>query len=349
MRKNLIGIIILAVLAVLAYFLLNEEALADISGKENHDYKDFAIEDTTSIDKIFLSQSNGKRLLLTKDETGEWKVNNRFPARKDAVNLILKTVHDVQVLSPVSKKYFESTVKRLATGATKVEFYQGEGEPSKIWYIGDATASKVGTYMLLEKEGVKSSKPYIMHRLLERGHLGTRFFLDPTLWKDRLMIKVEPQEVKRIRVEHANDTMVSFEINQLTPAKFEITNLENGQVNSIDAKAAIPYFKNFAAVYYEYLDIKTPATILDSIFSSLPRHKIEVELNDGKKIAMRTHYLPVNSNAELNGKPIYFHPERMYAYTSELGEDVHLIVQNLTFDILVPSFTNFESLTTVEK
>lgn len=347
MKKNWIGVLVVVVLSVVAYFLLNEDEIV-ISG-EARDYQDFAIEDTASIDKIFMSQPNGKKVLLTRQSTGEWLVNNSFPARQDAVNLILKTVFDIQVLGPVSQRYFGDVVKRLASGSTKVEYYQGDDQPAKVWYIGDATASKVGTYMLLEKGGKKSSKPYITHRLMERGYLGSRFFLDPLLWKDRFMMKEDPKEIKRIRVEHAIDTMVSFEINQVATAKFEITNLETQQTQPLTSVIAVPYFKNFEAIYYEYYDLKTPQFELDSIFSSAPRHKIEVEMNDGKLIKMRTHYLPVNEGAMVGGKKIDFHPERMYAYTSELGDKAHLVVQNLTYDILLPSFTDFQSSTTVEK
>ena len=348
MKKNIIGLILLAAVAAIAYYLSIEEE--PFKGPSNdRDYKDFAIEDTASIDKIFMSQLNGKRITLSRNEEGVWMVNGRFPARVDAINLILKTVHDIKVVGPVSKKTFSGVVKRLASGSTKVEYYQGGSKPSKTWYIGDATANRMGTYMLLEKEGEKSSKPYITHRLMERGYLGTRFFLDPLLWKDRVMMKVDPSQIKKVRIEHAVDSLISFEIQQIAESQFEIENLETEEKRPLSSNMAIPYLKNFSGVYYEYIDLKTSQEELDSVYNSLPRHQILVELMDGKQIEMKTYYLPVNSLAELNGRKISYHPERMYAYTSELGADMHPIVQNLTFDVLVPSAKVFESSTTVEK
>ncbi len=347
MKKNLFGIVILIVLAALAYFLFFEETT--ILTSEDQDFKDFAIEDTSSIDKIFLSQPNGKKLLLSRRETGVWMVNNSFPARMDAVELILRTALDVKVLSPVSKKSFESVVKRLATGSTKVEYYQGEGEPVKTWYIGDATASRMGTYMLLEKEGVISSKPYVTHRLMERGYLGTRFFMDPLLWKDRVMMKCNPMDIASVEVKHQVDSLISFRIDQVGDAEFEITNLETNETSPLGTNAAIPYLNNFEGVYYKYIDKKRGQAELDSIYNSLPRHEIYIRLKNGKKIEMRTYNMPVMPGSTFAGKPIDYHPERMYSFTTELGDKVHPIVQNLTFDVLLPSFKDFQSLTTVEK
>ena len=183
--KNLIGLIILVIFAITAYFLLAEKN--SFVSDSTEDYKDFAIEDTASVSKIFLSRTSGEKLLLTRVNGSDWVVDNNFPARKDGVNLILKTLSDIKVSGVVAKDQMEHTIKRLATGAIKVEFYTTDSKPSKTWYIGDPTSSRLGTYMLLEKDGKKSSKPYITHMIMERGYLGTRFFIDPILWKDRIV------------------------------------------------------------------------------------------------------------------------------------------------------------------
>lgn len=346
--KNLIGIVLLVAGIIAAYFIFNKEETKKVTTTE--ELKDFAIEDTAAVDKIFMSQPNGKKVLLSRRETGTWLVNGKFPARPDAINLILKTLHDIQIQGNVAQENFEHTVKRLATASTKVEYYAGGAKPEKVWYIGDATASRMGTYMLLEKKGVKSSKPYVTHLLTERGYLSSRFFLDPVLWKNRVMMKVNPKKIKSIEVKHAYDTATSFKIEKVDESKFNITNLKTGSTEELSPNKAIPYFKEFGSVFYEYIDVKTPKEELDSIYNSPPRHIIHVKTEEGKEVEMRTYNLPVlPGSTTASGKPIYFHNERMYAYTSELGETEHAIVQNLTFDKLVPRLEDFESSTTVEK
>ncbi len=343
--KNAIGLFILLALGVLAYFLIFNQG--DIN--TNEELKEFAIKDTASIDQFFISQPNGKQVLISRRNSDIWIVNNKYPARTDAVELILITLHDIEVKSPVSKETFEWVVKRLASGSTKVEFYDGGKNPKKTWYIGDASPGRTGTYMLLEEDGKKSSKPFVTHLIAERGYLSSRFFLDPTLWKSREMMKVNPQEIKSIEVTHRYDTATSFRIDKNSADEFLMTNLKTNEEFKMPAELAIPYFKNFSAVFYEYIDLKTSKQELDSIYSSFPRHEIEIIMADGKKIEMKTFDIPIVLNSTYLGKEISYHPERMYAFTSELGKEIHPIVQNLTFDPLVPQFEDFISSTTVEK
>lgn len=344
--KNLIGLLVLIGLAIAAYFVVNNSYNKSADGKV---LKDFAIEDTAAVDQIFLSQPNGKEILLSRRNSNTWQVNGQFKARTDAVELILTTLHDIKIKSPVSQKTFDGVVKRLAVGSTKVEFYTGGKKAEKTWYIGDASPGRTGTYMLLEEDGQKSSKPFVTHMIMEKGYLGSRFFLDPTLWKSREMMQVDPRKIKSIQVEHKYDTATGFIIEQTANATFNLTNLKTEERLSLPAQLAIPYFKNFEAVFYEYIDLKTPTKELDSIYNSFPRHELKIVLQDGKTIEMKTYDMPVAPGATLDGKAIDYHPERMYAFTSELGENVHPIVQNLTFDVLVPRFEDIISSTTVEK
>lgn len=345
--KNLIGFIILAIVGVGAYFLLNGKDRFSTSNTE--DYKDFSIEDTAAVNKIFLSQANGKSILLTRVNEAEWTVNKSFEARKDGINLILKTLSDIKVSGVVAQDQMEHTIKSLATRSTKVEFYTTGNKPEKTWYIGDPTVSRLGTYMLLEKDGKKSSKPYITHLIMERGYLGTRFFMNPTLWKDRVVMKCNPKEIKSIEVTHAYDSAVSFKIEQYTLGKFSVTNLNANKTAELSPQVAVPYLKEFAAVYYEYIDQRTKANIIDSIYSALPRHSVKVSMNDGKEYVIKSYNMPVKEGSTLEGKVVDYHPERIYIYTSYLGSDIYPVVQNLTFDKLVPILSDLASLTTVEK
>jgi|SRR5690554_4410793 len=345
--KNIFGLVLLIVLLAAAYWIYKNEGLTPKGNSEV--LKDFAIEDTAKIDKIRMSQPNGKEILISRRNQEKWMVNGKIKAREDAINLILKTIHDVQVQSGVSQKTFDGVVKRLATSHTKVEIYQGGQKPEKVWYIGDPTPSRLGAYTLLEKKGKISSKPFVTHMVMERGYLGSRFFLDPNLWRDPLIMRCNPKEIKSIEIWHNVDTATGFKIKQLENNKFEIKGHKENEWKSYSMDKAIPFFKEFNKVHYEYIDAKTEQSELDSIYSSPYRHKIEIVLQDGKEIHMRTYFMPVAKGATLGGKPINYHPERMYAYTSELGKESHPVVQNFTFDPLVPSYEDLESLTIVEK
>lgn len=344
--KNSIGIIFFLCLLIVAYWLFIYQPKVE----QREDFKDFAIEDTASVEKIFIGQPNGKKVLLSRNSKNQWIVNNDFPARKDAIELILTTVHDIKIRGPVSQQTFTGVVKRLATGSTKVEYYmKGSHKPEKTWYVGDATADRMGTYMLLEKDKEKSKSPYITHLLRERGFLGPRFFPNPILWKDPVLLRLNPKGIKSISVEHVYDSISPFTIIKNGEKDFSIKNLKTAQVYQMAHERAIPYFKEFSKVFYDYIDYKTPNSELDSIYSSPARHSITIQLEDGSSHQIRTFNIPVAKDVLINEKPIPFNQERMYTYSSYMGKELHPIVQNLTFDILVPSFEDFASSTNVEK
>jgi hypothetical protein len=347
--RNFLGLFALILLLVAAYFLYQKEKGNDLLNTSDN-FKDFAIQDTAAIDQIFISQPNGKKVLISRREGKKWMVNGKFEARPDAIKLVLKTAHDLKVQAAVSKKTFEGVVRRLASGSTKVEFYEnGESEPLKVWYVGDATASRMGTYMLLEKEEKKSSMPYIGHLLMERGFLGPRFMVEAELWRNPLILQLNPKEIKSIAVEHSADSMTSFRLIQEGNAKFMIKNLEARTETSVNADLAIPYLKLFSKVFYEYVDEKTPQEELDSIYNSPFRHKLEVVMQNGDKHLIKTFNMPVAPGANIKGVPIDYHPERMYAYSSFMGEDNYPIVQNFYFDKFLPDFYAFTESTNVEK
>ncbi|MEQ8909028.1 MAG: hypothetical protein RIC95_07535 [Vicingaceae bacterium] len=347
--KNFIGLLIFVALLVVAYFIYKGEN-GDAVFEKREAFKDFAIEDTASVDQIFMSQPNGKKVLLSRRGFDKWMVNGDFEARPYAVNLILQTLHDIKVQAPVSKKTFDGVVKRLASGSTKVEYYlDGEEEPEKTWYIGDATSSRLGTYMLLEKNGKKSTKPYITYLMMERGFLGPRFFVEPHLWRDRLFLRLEPEKIRSLCIQYATDSMESFCLDQVETAQFEISKLDGSKSEPLGEEIAIPYLKKFGTIYYEYIDRKTPQAQLDSIYNSLPRQKIEIRMMDGTTHQVRTYHMPVKAGSELDGKPIDYHPERMYAYSSYMGKEFYPIVQNLTYQPLLLDYKDLTSSTNVEK
>lgn len=345
--KNWIGILILLLLGVFAWILLSDVKLFEKSGGP---MKDFAIADTAKVDQIFISEPSGKKILLTRRGYPNWTVEGRYPARPDGIQLILKTLHDIKILSTVSKTTLPRVIARMASSSKKVEFYlDGQKNPEKVWYIGDGTFSRVGTYMLLEKEGVKSTEPFITHLLMERGTLDSRFFADSIVWKDRIVLKCNPKEIQEISILHKYDTATSYSLTKIGEADFMVKNLETGEEQTVNPDLAIPYFKKFQAIYYEYIDQKSPKAQLDSIYASEPRHQIKILFANGEQFEMETYNIPVRSDATLNDQPIDYHPERMYVRSSYMKGASHPIVQNLTFDPLISNYRFFASSTTVEK
>ena len=76
---------------------------------------DFAVEDTSKVDKIFIADMDGKSVTLTRPEQGKlWDLNGRFKAREDAVNLLLKTFKRAAIQGPVAEAAEPNVVRLIS-------------------------------------------------------------------------------------------------------------------------------------------------------------------------------------------------------------------------------------------
>tara|TARA_R110002049_G_scaffold294407_1_gene481016 strand:+ start:62 stop:1096 length:1035 start_codon:yes stop_codon:yes gene_type:complete len=328
MKKNLLLLLAVLILGGVAYYLYNN----DSNGTLAEEYADFAVKDTANVTSFRITTLNQSTRLTRKEK--KWLVNDKLNARPDAINLILKTFHQIKVSSPVSDFYAKGVVKRLSTSAIKVEiFTKNSGDkPEKVWYVGDATPNNLGTYMLLEVDGKKSSRAMITHLPSNYGYLTSRFFLKEELWKDPIALRMPAKEIRTITVKSPSREQNEFSIEHLGENEFVYKNLKTEESQPINFEIAIPYFKRASKLAYEYEDVKTEKVELDSIFSSKPQYVLTLENTNGEKQELSAYYMPVKKNAkDLKGQMLNYHNERMYARSS-LNDDRSLVIQNFLFD-----------------
>jgi hypothetical protein len=202
-KKNYIYILILIVLVALSiYFLTNNRESSIDSIK-----KDFSIEDTASVTKIFIAQKNGKTIKVERQKDNSWLVNGKFKARRELIKVVLETLKQMKIKSPVNRPMREGVMKDLATSSTKVEVYSGD-KKLKTLYVGPSTIDGLGTFMLLEGSG----EPFITHIPGFDGYLSTRFTTDELIWKDREVFRFVPPRIDLIKIDYPNDQKGSFEL-----------------------------------------------------------------------------------------------------------------------------------------
>ncbi len=333
MKKNILLLIAALILGGIAYYIYTTDDKKTL-GEE---YTDFAIKDTSAVVKFKISTLNQTTTLQRKEKG--WIVNDGINARPDAVNLILKTFRQIQVLNPVADFYAKGVIKRMSSSGIKVEIFTEESgdEPEKVWYVGDPTASNMGTYMLLEKDGIKSSRPMVTHLPSNYGYLTSRFFLKEELWKDPIALKMPPKEIRKITVKSPSKVQNEFSIEHFGDNKFTYTNLKTEESQPVSFETAIPYFKRASKLAYEYEDVKTEDAIIDSIFSSKAQYELTLEHIDGHKQQLWAYYMPVRKGAkDLKGQMLVYHNERLYA-KSTLNEGRALVIQNFLFDQVLKS------------
>jgi len=106
LKKNkLLIIVLLVLLAIAAYYYFNNKS--GTIGEQEGAKSDFAIVDTSSIDKIFIADAQGKTVTLTKINN-VWMVDNKYIARPDNIRLLIKTFGRIAVKSPGPKSAFNT-------------------------------------------------------------------------------------------------------------------------------------------------------------------------------------------------------------------------------------------------
>src|SRR6185312_15056085 len=154
MRKTLVYIAILAILAFgIYYFLFNNNSSSQYSDTE----AGFTIKDTAAIGKLYLVSNDGEGVLVERTDSG-WMVNKTYKALPGTLNLLLETFHDQAPLYPVTKNAYENVVKSLSTDGIKVEVYGRDGKKIRVFYVGGPAVNNIGTNMMIEG----SHTPYVV-------------------------------------------------------------------------------------------------------------------------------------------------------------------------------------------
>lgn len=243
MKKKSIYILLLVVLSAAAYYVYTTKgSKSSISNK----LKDFAVEDTSSIDKIIISNKNGSVLRLNK-VNGAWFANDTIKARKDITRTLLETIKRVSIKSPVNKAMKDNVMKQLATGAVQVEIYS-DGDLEKKYFVGGATQDGLGTFFLLDK----SDEPMIVHIPGFDGYLTVRYNTNAEVWRDREVFRLYPQDIDIINIEYPGLAKESFNLRISGKDYISLTNKAGDTAtNNINGEFLRNYLINYSDVQYE--------------------------------------------------------------------------------------------------
>jgi hypothetical protein len=334
MKKNLIGLVILIILGAIAFLVYQQRG----TGTIKPDLHDFAIKDTSDVSKIFMADKTGQTVTLTRISENHWKINNEHKARKDAIDVLLKTISRVEMKSPVANTAHDNIVKLLAGKSTKVEIYKGD-DKVKTYYVGDATKDNMGTYMLIEG----SRTPFICHIPGFFGYLSSRFMTRKLEWRDSEIfhhrlpqlaeIKVELHETpeKSFKITHSNNRVV--QLYTLYPTEQLVSNLDTVLVKR--------YMLNYRNIRFEGIQ-PYDTERADSIVNSQPYFTISVIDPEGQTKSVTSHRIPANPGSfDIDGIPLVWDTDRLHGVINGNKDEV-MLIQYFTFDRLtVP----IESLT----
>jgi len=338
MKRNLITIIILAVLALVAVILV----LNNNKGTLRSEVGNFAIDDTASVTKIYMADMQGNQVLLREEQPGNWSLNDTIKARKEGVELLLSTISRLAVKAPVSKATYNTVISRLASSSVKVEIYQivprinlfnlvklfPREKLTKVYYVGTATPDNMGSFMLMEG----SDTPFVVYLPGFKGYVSARFTAFTSDWRDHTIFGKKPAQISSIQVEFPQTPKESFRIDKYGDYDVKLTQLSSGKVfDGFDTTRLIDFINAFRNIRFEESFQQVTQRYKDSITSQTPVNIIQLTDNNGntqKVITFRRANIAMQE--DLDGNLLPYDVNRLYALLDKNKE--LLLVQYFVFD-----------------
>ena len=353
MKKNRSVFAVFIILALIALILW----LTQSQNTFRRSFSDFALEDSSSVTRIFIGDKNNNSVILTKVSPGKWVVNEKFPAQKLTVELLLKTMVDLQVQQPVANAAHDNIVKELAVNAVKVEIYQWvfrvnffgairlfpHEKLTKVYYVGGATQSNLGCFMLMEN----SSEPFVVFLPGFRGFVSPCYSPIEKYWRDYNIFKKTIPEIASVRIEVPSNPDYSYEVRNKGKNRFSITALQgNREMEGYDTLKLLNFLSGFRNLNYEALLNEIDKARKDSILSSQPFIIITLTDTCGVSKTIRTYHKPGPAGqTDTKGVPLPYDMDRLYASD---GPDF-VLIQYFTFDKVLRPRPFFEKENTRKK
>jgi len=355
MKKNRRFIIAVTVLGVIAIALV----LTNSKSTFKRELSDFAVDDTSNVTKIFMSDKNNNSLTLTRVQPGKWLVNNKYSGSKANIELLLGTMLGLQVKETVPKAALEYVIKDLATISVKVEIYQWKNrinlfdfirlfpqeKLTKVYYVGGPIQSNRGSYMIMEH----SSVPFVVYLPGLRGFVTPIYSPIEKYWRDYSIFKKSIQQIESIRMEFPSDPENSFEIKNDANMNMRFISLaDNQQVPMFDTIKVMNFLASFRNINFEALlnDMETHRK--DSILATTPYCIISLTDTNHTTQIIKT-YRKGASPGEMDaiGKPAPYDMDRLYALVND-GKDFTSI-QYFVFDKILRPKSFFQKKQALKK
>ncbi len=256
------------------------------NNKSHYELKDFSIKDTASITSFRISNTENKTIEITRKNSNKiWKIaGTNYKASNASVELLMETFYRIRVKQNVPNSALNTVFNRLSVKYKKVEIFTDSDVPIKTWYIGSPTQDHLGTYMLLQEDGVKSDVPFITYKPGMYGSLDVRFFTGIENWRcSKVFNYSNANDILSIKVKFKNDPSNNYLIKR-EKENLLLKNNFNEVLTNYDTIQVKHYLTHFNNINYNK-NMNFKKQIRDSILSIDPDYYFELkDINDVTKI-----------------------------------------------------------------
>jgi hypothetical protein len=272
-------------------------------GKDN---SSFSVDGDIVITRIDFFQGKNK---LSLEKSGErWLINKKDEARKSAVIFIIRTLHEIQIKSPVSSEIFGRDIIEKNLDPVKVHIFSGR-KLVKSFFVYKTSSNSYGNIMKIKPD----SKPFIVYIPGYEENIGTHFIVNELFWKPYSVFSLLPSQIDRVKVEYPSDTSASFMIRN-NKRIFSLSDLHN-DISGWDTVKVKRYFTYYTSIPFETWAFDLTENEKKTIGSAQPMIKISVKPFQGEEIIL-TVWEKWNSADGVRTKD----SDRVFAKTGERDE-----------------------------
>ncbi len=343
-KSSLIVITLLSILCAVSFYLYKNKTN---SGTIDIESRNFKIEDTAAVTKIFIADKEGRSITLERTENG-WVTPKKYHCRTDAISLLLYTMKRLEVKSPVAKNAKKGVIQLMIGRSLKVQAYHNN-ELIKQYYVGHENQDNNATYMILTNIDTEENyeEPFLMYIPGFEGYLSSRYIIDEYEWRDRLIINYTPPQLKSIKMDFIVNPDSSYIITLKNTTSFELSKMNGTPIAFEEAKMKqyLAYFQNISC---EKVLSGISKHLSDSIINAVPF--LNMTITDNTNKTKEFSFVNKYSSEALNRKYGFnykYDPDRLFII-DKATKEISLI-QYYVFGKIIQTYGYFLPKTTVKK
>lgn len=327
MKRPLIYIVLLVVLAAIALFLYMQDQQSTLDAG----FTNFGVKNTGKIDSIRLSQ--GDQSVHLQRRNNKWYVNGQTYAREKAVRQFFNLLEDLQVEAPATESNRDELISQIRENPVEVSIYQG-GQRIRDYLVEEHPAREGPTYMMMSE----SRRPFLMSLPGFQGDLASLFRVEPEYWRDRTLFDYSGLDLKAIEVVYPSRASASFMLTYSND-QFRLKSLEEKRfLEDFSSNKAARYFSYFGNVRFHSV-MTDKHRLLDSLRQSQPYCTIRLADVDGNQRKLLTYRKKSSGTQDAFGQQSRWDLNYLYGRYEHSGEI--LLIKYTEIDPLLKEINYF--------
>jgi hypothetical protein len=339
MKKYLPYIIVFLLLIAGVSYFMYQFSPSTLEKKES----DFAIKNIDDVTQVRLSDVQGDVVTIKKNGK-KWLVDGKYEINKGTRELLFTALQKVETNYPTPENGEKHVLDDMARQHNKCEIYlNNEDKPSKVYYVGGATADGEGTYMIMERGGQMARHSYVTHIPGVKAYLTGRYYPMEERWRTIWIFRDNDQTIQSLKVTYNREKQKSFEIKLVGKDSFALANSDGQVLEQPKQKFIHQYLNFYDALPLEQFENKNTAARDTAVNPQLPFCTLTMKRTDNTESTVILYYIPVNDQTRLqyddNGRKLLYDIEHYYILFND-KKDLALI-QYYTWGKILHSYQDF--------